>query len=66
MLRFCDSSVVASDSSVEALVNVLGGEPRTTSSVFLPVPLGVRARAPHPRDLEELPQLDTRFGQSLA
>ena len=68
MLRFCDSSVAAPNSSAEALSNpdVLGGELRITSSVFPPALLGVGAAAPHPRDLEELPRLDTRFGQSLA
>ena len=49
-----------------AKADVLSGELRITSSVFRPAPLVVRARALHPRDLEELPQLDTRFGQSLA
>jgi len=68
MLRFCDASVAASDSPAEALANtdLLSGELRTTSSVFLPAPVVVRAWAPHPRDLEEVPQLDTQFGQSLA
>ena len=54
MLRFCDSRVF------------LNGELRAPVTAFLPVPVVVRARAPHPRDLEELPKLDTPFGQSLA
>ena len=59
---------VESDSSVGVLAkaDVLSGEVRTISSVFRPAPVVVRARAPHPRDLEELPQLDTRFVQGLA
>ena len=54
MLRFCDSRVY------------LSGELRAPVTAFLPAPLVVRARALHPRDLEELPQLDTPFGQSRA
>ena len=68
MLRFCDNWVVASELVRRSLGegDVLTEDLRTTSSVFLPALLVVGGRAPHPRDLEKLPQLDTRFGQSLA
>ena len=57
MLRFCDSRVVATA--------VLSGERRTTLSAFLPAPVAVQP--PYPAGPEEqLPRLDTRFGQGLA
>ena len=65
MLRFCDINVIAANSSIEVLTKADAGNLRTTSRVFLPALLAVGAAAPHPIDLEELPQLDTRFGQSL-
>ena len=56
MLRFCDSRVAATA--------VLSGELTATVSAFPPAP--VVALASCPRGPEELPQLDTRFGQGLA
>ncbi len=55
MLRFCDGSFKAP---------LLRSKPRATASAFPPALVAVRA--PSPGDPEELPQLDTQFGQSLA
>ena len=42
----------------------LSGELRARVTAFLPAPLVLRAR--RPKDPEELPRLDIRFGQDLA
>ena len=66
MLRFCDSSVVAfaaRHAVVLCVGLVVSGELRATVNAFHPALVLAPVRSLG--DLEELPQLDTRFGQGL-